>query len=366
MYDVTVVGAGPAGNAAAKVCAEAGLRTLLLEREALPRRQVSDATMSPGAQKQVQRVFGAIPESVLAGSPSQLSGVRWYTPEVVDQTYSIPWCWRADLDHWMSRVAQGAGAELWEESRLTGMEQEGTGYRITVDRAGRGTSEVTTAFVIGADGAASRVRTKLFPGMKYDYLQQAQQVFRADIDLDINWYHVFLHPEASGLGCYAVVTKGDRFAISYAARKGRLPELMEESTGFLPQFGFDPEMEPEWQGRCIEPLLGTDLATHAFRPGAGNALLVGDAGGFMMNVSLEGIGPGIKSGALAAESVIEAAASNEPADGIFFRNLGPLLELFGQSDEFQERLDAASSAGDQKTWTQLLAQARYEPFYNDY
>lgn len=32
MYDVIVVGAGPAGNTAAKKCAEQGLKTLILEK----------------------------------------------------------------------------------------------------------------------------------------------------------------------------------------------------------------------------------------------------------------------------------------------------------------------------------------------
>ena len=37
MYDVIVVGAGPAGSTAAKVLAEKGLRVLLVERHKLPR-----------------------------------------------------------------------------------------------------------------------------------------------------------------------------------------------------------------------------------------------------------------------------------------------------------------------------------------
>ena len=35
VYDVIVVGSGPAGNTAAKKCAELGLRTLLLEKRQL-------------------------------------------------------------------------------------------------------------------------------------------------------------------------------------------------------------------------------------------------------------------------------------------------------------------------------------------
>ena len=36
-YDVIIAGAGPAGSTCARFCAVAGLRTLLLERDAFPR-----------------------------------------------------------------------------------------------------------------------------------------------------------------------------------------------------------------------------------------------------------------------------------------------------------------------------------------
>ena len=50
MADVIVVGAGPAGSAAAKRCAEYGLDTLILEKRRLPRDKVcSGMIMGPAA-----------------------------------------------------------------------------------------------------------------------------------------------------------------------------------------------------------------------------------------------------------------------------------------------------------------------------
>ena len=40
MYDVVVVGAGPAGSTAAKILAERGMRVLLVERHKLDRKSV--------------------------------------------------------------------------------------------------------------------------------------------------------------------------------------------------------------------------------------------------------------------------------------------------------------------------------------
>ena len=37
MYDVVVVGAGPAGSTAAKFCSEKGIKTLLIDKDKFPR-----------------------------------------------------------------------------------------------------------------------------------------------------------------------------------------------------------------------------------------------------------------------------------------------------------------------------------------
>ena len=56
MFDVIVVGAGPAGSAAAKRCAESGLKTLMLEKESLLREKVCDGGLfSDGAQSSSNR-----------------------------------------------------------------------------------------------------------------------------------------------------------------------------------------------------------------------------------------------------------------------------------------------------------------------
>ena len=44
-FDCIVLGAGPAGSAAAALVAEAGLRTLLVERDSMPRFHVGESLM---------------------------------------------------------------------------------------------------------------------------------------------------------------------------------------------------------------------------------------------------------------------------------------------------------------------------------
>lgn len=66
MWDVIVVGGGPAGAIAAKKCAEQNLNTLLLEKKKLPREKVcTGMIMSPMAQDSLKQEFGEIPREVL-------------------------------------------------------------------------------------------------------------------------------------------------------------------------------------------------------------------------------------------------------------------------------------------------------------
>ncbi|MFC2019578.1 FAD-dependent oxidoreductase, partial [Chloroflexota bacterium] len=66
MWDVIVVGAGPAGSAAAKRCAEHGLNTLVLEKRRPPRDKVcSGMIMGPLAHTLINQEFGHLPREVL-------------------------------------------------------------------------------------------------------------------------------------------------------------------------------------------------------------------------------------------------------------------------------------------------------------
>ena len=56
MFDVAIVGSGPAGAACAAFCARAGFRTLLLEREIFPREKVCGDCLNPGCSPVLERL----------------------------------------------------------------------------------------------------------------------------------------------------------------------------------------------------------------------------------------------------------------------------------------------------------------------
>jgi len=59
-YDVLVVGAGPAGSAAARKCVGGGLKTLLIEKHKLPRRKACSGIIANKSYNYVLENFGPI------------------------------------------------------------------------------------------------------------------------------------------------------------------------------------------------------------------------------------------------------------------------------------------------------------------
>src|SRR5438874_10728352 len=66
MFDVAIVGGGPAGSSCAAFCADAGLRTVILEREKFPREKVCGDCLNPACWPILRRL--ELAERIL-GSP---------------------------------------------------------------------------------------------------------------------------------------------------------------------------------------------------------------------------------------------------------------------------------------------------------
>jgi flavin-dependent dehydrogenase len=93
------------------------------------------------------------------------------------------------------------------------------------------------------------------------------------------------------------------------------------------------------------PLLHGELVSGAFLPAKGNVLLAGDAAGLVFPVTFEGIGSALKSGVLAAESVVEAAATGSNADTGYLARLQPVVKIIEKFSRLQKGLDKAADKG---------------------
>ena len=124
MWDVAIVGAGPAGCAAAIELARGGAKIGLLEKAAFPRDKLCGEFLSPVGVRVVeelgcgQQFRAAQPAPIERAVVVTASGARWEFPFPA-RAYGLS---RLRLDHLLARAAQAAGAELIEKAEIVRLE----------------------------------------------------------------------------------------------------------------------------------------------------------------------------------------------------------------------------------------------------
>ncbi|MFH0941841.1 MAG: NAD(P)/FAD-dependent oxidoreductase [Chloroflexota bacterium] len=357
MADVVVIGAGPAGSAAAKRCAKKGLATVLLDKADLPRDKVcTGMVMGTLAQSLVREEFGEIPAEVLCQPPS-VKGHIFCVPGVGQQKleHPGPLTWRRNLDSWLNQGAIAAGASLSPATKIVTMRPDGDSFQVLVER-GDERELLKTRYLIGADGGNSMTREYLFPTLKPSYGHVYQECYRLPSGLEpgyVHWFYPLQFSPAFATAHY----KDETLVIDVSGGIGQLKELRDWFREYLAQeYGFDLSAQPVWQGGCLEPVLYHQLFDGSFLPARGNALLVGDAAGLLVPVSGEGIGAAIQSGLAAAEAVVKALGSDGTAAETYLESLGATLDAYRKLAPGFKKIVAEAKAGGSRL-PRMLAQA---------
>ncbi len=162
-FDVVVVGAGPAGAAAALVAARGGARVALVERGPFP----GSKNMYGGV------VYGRILDELLPRWWEEIPVQRWVTRRVTmmltdHQSLALDFrttAWgeapyngcttlRPEFDAWLAGKAEDAGATLICSTTAVGLRRDGTG-RVAGVRTDRPGGDLAAPVVIACDGANS-------------------------------------------------------------------------------------------------------------------------------------------------------------------------------------------------------------------
>jgi digeranylgeranylglycerophospholipid reductase len=153
--DVLVVGAGPAGSSAARAAAEAGAKTIFIDKK-----------KEIGVPVQCAEAIGeylipflpfTIPEEFLKW---KIDGLSFWTEDITIKRKGGSWTGyaidRDSFDNWLANNAIRAGAKLHLETELIDLEF-GENYRVTkaIVEIGDGVKEIEPKVVIAADGVDS-------------------------------------------------------------------------------------------------------------------------------------------------------------------------------------------------------------------
>ena len=314
---MAIIGAGPAGAAAAISLAGKGYQVALIDKEKFPRDKLCGDFINP-VNWPILRELG-VDNHVLSSEHDKITAFRITACSGEHAQARLPadnsapefglGLSRTRFDVTLLRKAEHQGAVVLQGCRIKSLEREPRGWELLLDHA---CGAIRAHVLIGADGRNSWVAHRLGltsaaetqgRSVGFQIHLDAPNVVRGNIDI-----HIFPGGYAGLVGI-----GGNSFNLCLAVDKDRLPreqqaEFLSES--LLPQ---NPYLRELLLG---SRRVGDIRATYPvyFKPRrcvADGVLFIGDAAQVNEPVSGEGIYFAMKSALLAAETIDEAFGASD-------------------------------------------------------
>ncbi|MBI4623384.1 MAG: geranylgeranyl reductase family protein [Verrucomicrobia bacterium] len=292
--DVAIVGAGPAGAAAALALGGRGLRVGIIEKAVPPRYK----TCGGGV---LRRAVALLPLDLRAAVEREC-----FAAEIVHHGPDLRFVCRRDrpvismvmrdrFDHLITRAAQEGGAQLFAGTAVLDVSPAGEDVRLATSAG-----EMRARFVIAADGASSVVARKtgrpelrgIVPALECEVtlapeaMEPLMQTARFDFGFVPSGY-AWVFP------------KRDHLSIGVGTTRRGAAHLPQYYRRYLELLGIGKPLREQRHGFVI-PCRPRDGLF-----GARRVLFAGDAAGFADPVTAEGITGGILSGQLAARAILD-------------------------------------------------------------
>lgn len=182
LYDVAIIGGGPAGSTAATLLARAGRRVIMLERDKFPRFKIGESLL-PFSMKAFARL-GLQEKLLRAGFMEKFGGemvgacseegVKFYFKDGfgsrTDRAFQVT---RAEFDKVMLDHVREHGVEVHEETTVEAVEFSDDDVQLRAKAKGSASSrEIRARYLVDASGRNSLVGSKFKLKKNYEHLQK--------------------------------------------------------------------------------------------------------------------------------------------------------------------------------------------------
>lgn len=299
MYDVIVVGAGPAGSTASKVLAENGYKVLMVEKFKMPRYKSCSGQLIKKSIDLVMAYYGEdVPEQVMC-LPNENRGMIFTNDKGKEYRFEQPGLnvWRSSFDKWLSDKAKEAGAEVRDGTVAISCEENEDAISVVLKSEDSHT--VQAKYVIDCEGVVGSIKKQLIK-REPQHITTYQTYNNGTINLDYHYFYAYLQPELSEYDAWFNVND-NQLVLGVSVKDNsevelyysRFIEYMKREHGL----NISEQLKKDkWVMPCIKPGCNVDY-------GVGRVFFAGEIAGFL-NPMGEGISAAIESGYCIAQAIM--------------------------------------------------------------
>ncbi len=293
---VLIIGAGPAGTAAAATLAGNSVDCLLVDKADFPREKLCGGLITGRCLKLIKNVFDLDYDPEILGSSRDINlTLNGETlSRIVDHT-TLHFTMRHDFDHWLLNRAIALGAKTQLGVAIKEIDENA----VTLNDG----TIITFDILIGCDGVNSIVAKYLYGqsfnpktiGFGLEVEAPLPKIQPVEIDFGgADWGYAWAFPKHKSV------------TIGVGGIHAKNPDMKQRLNDFLTGQGIDPAT-CKVKGQYIP------FGDYRRAPGRGHIVVCGDAAGMVDPITGEGIGYAIQSGAAAARSVMKQGQFHQAA-----------------------------------------------------
>lgn len=286
MYDVIVVGSGPAGSSAARVCAENGLNTLIIEKEKHPRDKPCGGAILN---------YVDIDQS-LVKNKIEFFDIFFNYKKFTTITYPVYIVNRKEFDFWLVKKAKSCGAKLVEKEEVISVDVKES-VHIKTNKG-----SYVAKMVIGADGPDRLVARNV--GLHKKGIIYVTLVTDCKSNLKDNKSKLYFFDDM--VGYFWIFPKKEMMNIGAGYCGPHKLDLMDRLFEFADKINIKLD-KSKVKGAIIPGYLLPKIYGN-------KVLLAGDAAGFINPLTGGGIDLAIRSGSKAGAVAAKAIKQNDVSE----------------------------------------------------